>query len=130
MLVRPFEERDRECLTEIRSAAGYETDKIQGLENYLVVEMDGEIFMAGGYRLIPEVGLICPRGGPIHPLVKLEGIKLLHEELRATLVSKGFTEAIATIPPEIERSYGRHLRRLGWSEAWKAFKIKDWKGGR
>jgi len=131
MKVRKYTPKDRKALKAIHKRAGYGFTFPKNLKSYYVVEDGtGEVIMAAGAALIPEITLICAPGGDTHPLLKLKGIALLHEELRGTLTRKGFHEAIASVPPSLV-AYQRHLQRhFGWRESWKAFRIRDdWEGG-
>lgn len=126
MKTRAFEERDRQALKSIHAKAGYDFVFPDDLSTYTVVvdELDAPL-MAGGYKLVPEVTLLCAPGGAIHPLMKLRGIELLHKSLHDTLTAKGFREAFAWIPPQLA-AYSRHLRRrFGWQQCWPALRIRD-----
>jgi hypothetical protein len=127
--VRPYRPEDEPILREIYERAGYGQAFPENLAEYFIVTDDaGCPIMAAGYTLVPEITLICAPGGSTHPLVKLKGITLLHESVRDTLAAKGFKEAFASIPPQLERSYGRHLQRhFKWLESWKTFRIRDWR---
>lgn len=128
MRVRAFRMEDEPILREIHERAGY-GDEFPDVSDFLVVTDDLDCpIMAAGEKLIPELTLICAPGGSTHALVKLQGIHLLHEALRDRLVAKGYTEAIASVPPKLEGSYARHLQRhFGWVKSWETFRIRDWR---
>lgn len=130
MNVRPYEESDLAVLKELFETAAYGFPFPDNISDYLVVTDDaGCPIMAAGEKLIPEITLICAPGGSTHPLVKLKGVALIHDALRDRLVSKGFTQAIASVPPSLG-AYQRHLQRhFKWRESWPTFRIEDWKGG-
>ena len=130
MNVRPFEIRDEAALLAIYSATDYHQkplpDLTQTLLSRVVVDADDKPLMAAYMKLIPEGTLICQPGGSMHPLVKLSAIGMLHEVLRDDLVKMGYDEAIASIPPQLERNYARHLtRHLNWQESWKTYRVLD-----
>ena len=129
MNVRPFHPDDLSILREIYDRAEYGYPFPDDLSEYWVVADDtGCPIMAAGAKMVPELTLICAPGGSTHALVKFKGISLLHEKLRDILVSKGYTEAIASVPPQLERSYGRHLQRhFHWLLSWTTYRIRDWK---
>jgi hypothetical protein len=131
MIVRPYRPSDRRALKAIHERAEYGFPFPKSLRNYMVVCDDsGEPLMAAGYKITPEVLILCAPGGNSHPLVKLKAMALLHESLRGKLVKKGFHEANAFLAPKAEKSYGRHLRRhFGWQESWTAYTIRDQKEG-
>lgn len=130
MNVRKCVPSDEPILREIHSQSGYDFPFPENLEDYFVATDDaGCPIMAAGYRLVPEVTLICAPKGSTHALVKLQGIRLLHEKLDGILSIKGFRQAFGFLDPLPERSFGRHLRRhFRWSKAWTAYAIEI--GGR
>lgn len=135
MKVRPMEQRDLSAIAEIHAQAGYAfplPDFVSPLMEtaQVITDDDGKVLMGAAAKRVPELFLFCAPGGALHPFVKIEAIKMLHEAVRNDLAPKGFIEGFAFIPPEIERAYGRHLRRsFGWEQAWSAYRILDWKGG-
>jgi hypothetical protein len=73
-------------------------------------------------RRAPEILLAMRKSD--HPTVKLQALTLIHAAMRAELMAKGYREANCFLPPELERGYGRHLKRLfGWKQAWTAYTI-------
>jgi hypothetical protein len=131
MIVRPYKPEDDAVLREIHTRAAYGDSFPSNIEDFLVVTDDlGCPIMAAGEKMIPEITLVCAPHGTTHPLVKLKGIALLHQGLRERLSARGFTEAIASVPPQLERNYARHLQRhFRWMESWKAFRIQIQKEG-
>jgi hypothetical protein len=94
----------------------------------LVVDERGEVIMAAVAQRTLEIYLLSP-AGQFHPMVKMEGIRLLHGAIRDTIASKGYKEGFSFISPSIEKSFGRHLRKwFGWEATWPAYRILDWKG--
>jgi len=132
MIVRNIQPADVPVLQAMHEVAGYEfefPDPAQ-MEEYLVVEHAGIPIMAAAAKLVPEILLVCAPDKATHALVKFKGLQLLHEELRARLMNKGHAEAIASVPPELERNYGRHLQRhFHWLLSWTTYRIRDWKRG-
>jgi len=45
---------------------------------------------------------------------RLRNLLALHESMRVELKERGYRWASADIPPEVEKSFGRRLQRLGW----------------
>jgi hypothetical protein len=127
--VRPYRESDRQILIEIYQRANHGQKLPKSLRGFQVVTDDKDVpLMAAGARLVPEMTLICPKGGETHPLVKLKGIAMLHNCLKDILVARGHNEAIASVPPHLV-AYQRHLKRhFGWRESWKTFRIEKAKG--
>jgi hypothetical protein len=130
MKERPYRPEDREALLVIHAKNDYGFPfPEEDLDSYSVItDDDGKVIMAAGYKLVPEVTILCPQGGITHPAMKLKGIALLHEALRDRLVKKGHRRAFSFLAPKMERSFGRHLsRKFGWVPAWTAYAIKDWR---
>jgi len=127
MTVRPFQPSDEAILREIH--ARHDFPFPEHIQDFSVVVDDlGCPIMAAGYKLVPEVTLLCAQGGAVHPLVKMQAISLLHEKLRNKL-GANYTEAHAFLEPNSEKAFGRHLQRLfNWRETWKCFVVEI--GGR
>ncbi len=88
----------------------------------VVVDLDDKPVAAGVAKRTVELYLIMGKTG--HPLVKWGHIRELHGAMKKKLLAKGFTEGNAFLPPEIEKSYGRHLARLGWLKNNPSFAIR------
>lgn len=94
----------------------------------VVIDEHGEVMLGAVAERTLEIYLFSP-AGQFHPVVKMEGIRLLHGAIRDKIASKGYSEGFSFIPPAIEKSYGRHLRRwFGWERTYPAYRILDWKG--
>jgi hypothetical protein len=55
------------------------------------------------------------------PGMRMEAFKLIHEFVRRDLKSRGIIQAEAWIPPQLAKTFGRRLARMGWSR-----NRKDW----
>lgn len=128
MRTRPMELKDIPTIKAMHEASGYdfELPDLTTVEDATVVlDENGEIGAFGYAVKIVEVSLVMQKKS--HPLLKMMWLKLLHQQMCNNLVRKGYREALAHVPPEIERNYGRHLmRRFGWLASWPGFRIKDW----
>ena len=133
MMVRPYQTSDETVLREIYLSTDFHQKPLPDLDklvSLVVANENDRPLMAAYAKAIPEITLICSPSGDTHPLVKLRGIALIHEALRDRLVADGYTEAIASVPPQLERNYARHLQRhFHWKESWKTYRIRDWKAG-
>jgi hypothetical protein len=125
-----MEERDIQVLEAIHAAAGYDysfpaLDSLSVEAADVVVGDDDVPIMGAMAKRVAEVVLFCAPGGPVHPLVKMQAIKMLHDSIRDKIVPKGFTEANAFLPPQIEKTYGRQLhRRFGWVKNWTSYCLR------
>jgi hypothetical protein len=133
LITRPATPEDYERLKEIHASSGmtfpmpdFDSKMIEGIE--VVVDERGEIMLAAVAQRTAEIYLFSPKG-QLHPVVKMEGIRLLHSSLRDTLADKGYTEFFSFLEPSRERSFGRHLHKwFGWEKTWPAYRVRDWKG--
>ena|SRR5271156_5675780 len=131
MIVRPYRSSDELALREIYESTDFHQLPFPDLSSQLATSVlddgEGNPLMCGYMRLVPEGTLICAPGGKMHPLVKLRGIRMVHENLRDVLVGMGYSEAIASVPPQLH-GYRRHLQRhLNWQESWPTYRILDWR---
>ena len=128
MILRQFRPEDEPELREIHQRFGYKWPFPENISSYQVVCDDsGRILMAAGYRMVPEVTLLCDPDETVHPLVKFKGISILHDAIRAKLTSSGQPcEAIAFIAPELKR-FLRHLQRhwTAWRQEWPCLRYKE-----
>lgn len=133
MKTRPANSIDCEELKQIYAQSGLifqmpqlDSPLIEAAE--VVTDDNGKIMFGAIAQRTLEIYLIAPYG-QFHPMVKMEGIRLLHGSIRDTIAIKGYSEGFAFIPPTIEHPYGRHLRKwFGWEKCWPAYRIIDWKG--
>lgn len=126
--MRPYKDGDLPHLQRVYSESGFDfpfPDLSSPLVGHLQVCVDDEDvpLMAACVKMVPEVILLCPRGA-MHPVVKMQGIGLIHNAMRKSLEADGHDEAFCFVPPEIEKSYGNHLqRKFGWARTWASFRI-------
>jgi len=104
----PFHWKFPEISSRIASACAIEDDS-------------GDVVALCAAELIPSVTLAMKQSA--HPLVRLRAGTMIHEYLKETL--EAYPELHCEVPPELERSYARHLERIfGWREMWKGYKLK------
>ncbi len=87
-----------------------------------VVENDaGKPAMAALARLTSEVYLLTdPEAGT--PRERWEWLRSLHRAATQEAWRRGIDDAHCWLPPEIAKSFGRRLLRLGWSQpAWTCY---------
>jgi hypothetical protein len=127
MILRSFQPEDEKTLREIHARFGYRWPFPDDLGGYQVLTDDsGRILMAAGWKLIPEVTMLCDPDKSLHPLVKVKGISMLHDSLHGIITASGHREAICEVAPELERTFGRHLQRhWNWNKGWKLFRLFD-----
>lgn len=92
------------------------------MESALVVEDDsGNPIVAAAAERIVQLYLFRGEAGPPETL---GAIRMLHSALAEELRQKGYREANAFLPPQVEKSFGRRLMRtFGWARNWASFCI-------
>jgi hypothetical protein len=124
--IRPICREDYVSLETIYAQRGYKFDlpSIDSplTEEAIIVESEtGEIIAAGFAICIPEIVLLMNHG---HPVVKLEAIRRIHEEMRANLRRKGYERAFAVVSPAL-KAYARHMmRKFQWVKDFPAYRIE------
>ena len=126
MRIRDYNPDDESALRAMHAAQGFDYP-FPDLSNQLfltrlVLEDDsGKPLMAALARVTCEAFLLAdPRAGS--PRERWQQVIVLHEAMRRALHAQGFEDATCWVPPRIERSFGRRLRRLGWvRDAWAAY---------
>lgn len=89
----------------------------------VVVDERDEPLMAAAAKRTIELYLFA--GEMEHPAAKLHALRLLHGALAEKLRAKGYGEANAFLPPEVEKSFGRRLMRtFGWLKSWTGYFVK------
>lgn len=131
MITRAARSEDFEAIRRIHAESGfaYELPDLGSTEAIQIVVGDDDVpLMAVIAKRVVEVILVCP-SKVMHPLVKMNAIKMLHSSMGEVLSEKGFTEANVFLAQEIEKSFGRHLvKKFGWMKNWPSLTIRNWKG--
>ena len=126
MIIRQLEEKDIEKLKETHKGLGADY-RFPNLDEFLPIpavvdETDSPIMVVAS---MPTVELFLFADGQWEtPGMRMEAFKLIHEYVRKDLNLRGIVEANAWIPPQISKSFGRRLRKMGWSqdrEGWTCF---------
>lgn len=121
--LRPMDQRHIETL---HSASGY-AFRFPALDSPLIeagvgIEGDAGLIAAAVAVRQPEVMLALSKGG--HPLMKLRALAMVHDEMRARLAARGYESAFCFLPPELVRTYGRHLEKIfNWRPTWQGYVI-------
>ena len=91
----------------------------------IVSEDDGKIVMAAFAHLTAELYLLAD-GTHGTPQQRWERFKELHQVgLEMAYYPGGFDDLHAFLPPQLEKSFGRRLKRLGWQKAlWPCYAIE------
>ncbi len=124
-MIRPMKISDIPTLRQLYEFSGlpYAFPDLRGplMESVLVVTDDNDVPVAAcAAERIIQLYLLIDES--LHPAAKMRYIRDLHNHLSVVLSSKGYREANAFIPPEMEKSFGRRLMRtFGWLRNWPSF---------
>jgi hypothetical protein len=79
------------------------------LEPYVLVDEDGALLGAMAARLVPEFVLVLGKG---HPAARMSWLRRLAGTVKARLLARGYTRALAVLPADLARPWGRRLQQL------------------
>jgi len=126
MRIRDYTPEDEPALRAMHAAQNFDYP-FPDLANQLFLtrlvleDDDGRPLMAVLGRVTCEAFLLADAKAGT-PRERWQHLRTLHEAARRALHAQGFEDATAWIPPRIERSFGRRLRRLGWlRDVWSAY---------
>lgn len=119
MRIRQLEGYDINTLLEWHSRSGFDY-KFPNLAEFLPIPVvtdhrDCPVMVVAS---LPTVELFM-MGDPEWetPGIRMEAFKAIHEFVRKDLLSRKIIEANAWVPPEVEPSFGRRLRNMGWNKS-------------
>ena len=118
MRLRALGAADRQRLEEMHRAMGlaYELPELGGQNQVAALGFEddaGELVMALLARITSEAYLLMDREAGT-PLERWQRFLVLHEAGRRAGVAAGLEDVSIWCPPELERTFGRRLKRLGW----------------
>lgn len=124
-----LEATDADAVRALQAASGY-AFQFPPLHSPLVetgcmiLDSAGSPIAASVAQRTPEILLAMRKEG--HPAIKLQALAMVHQFMRQELSSRGYAEGFCFLPPEIEKSYGRHLQRIfGWRKTWAGYALKE-----
>lgn len=125
MSLRPYQLSDGIALRRMFEKQGFEYDcpdfNDPGLISKTIFESSGLPRMAIIARLTAEAYFLVDKdfGTPIE---KWRAFLELHEAARKDCFTRGLDDIFCWIPPQIEKSFGRRLLRIGWGKnKWSSF---------
>lgn len=128
MTVRLLKSQDIPILRAMFEASGFEYE-FPDLESpqfetvQVVTDGNNEPLMCVAAKRTIELYLL--RGDFEHPGSALHAVHLLHVSVANRLRLKGYDEANAFLPPQVERSFGKRLMRtFGWLKAWQCYFVR------
>lgn len=123
MMIRPYRESDADALEFMAKESKFPYPDLSSplIETIRVVEMDEKIVAAvAARRLVELFGWFDSQATPSQ---KMCALKMLHGDVATELRKRGYTFCEAGIPPEIEESFGKRLKRFGWKLGWPSYGI-------
>lgn len=120
-MIRGIRPEDLTVLKELHKQMGFGYPfpelKIHDIGKVVTDESDRPIMAALAVPVVDCYLLVSPNA--LTPGERLALLHKLHEAMRAEIKDRGYNWAEADIPPEIERSFGKRLKKLGWfKSAW------------
>jgi hypothetical protein len=119
MTVRDVTASDETRLRELFRKQSFEYDfpdleEPQFIAKRVICDADGTVVMAVAARRTVELFMLAdPQWNT--PRMRLEALKLIHDDMRKELTRLGVHDVHAWLPPQVARSFGRRLMRLfGW----------------
>jgi len=97
--------------------------QIQDVGRVLVDEQDRPVQAMLGVPLMEMYFLMNPEWKT--PQERFKAFRDLYEEMHREIAHRGYAWCQADLPPEVEKSFGRRLMKLGWfKQAWATFACK------
>lgn len=134
MRIREYRSADLPGLRQMHAKQGFrydlpDIDDASFLLRAVVEDDVGEPVMAVLARLTSEVYLLAdPEAGT--PRDRWQWLLSLHQAATQEAWRRGFDDAHCWLPPQISRSFGKRLLRLGWSQpAWTCYWLPLGKAG-
>ncbi len=116
MILREYDEMDLNRVTEMHKASGlkYNLPPMGTFFSRRVIESDSEVQMVSLLKLTAEAYLICDPTWR-NPAWRMEALRQLDAVANHDAKNCGVVEAVAFIPPQIEKTFRRRLERMGWN---------------
>ncbi|SRR5713101_53220 len=124
MKIRHATAGDAKALKAIHAQMGldYELPDLNKMAGRLVFEDDaGVVRMAILLRPTVEAYMLVDREDKVSARERWSRFLCMHKAAMQDAVSQGIEDAYAFLPPQLDRSFGRKLKRLGWFRPWDAW---------
>lgn len=125
MIAREYDEKDLVHVLDLHKRSGlkYELPSMDTFFSRRVVESEEGIGMVSLLKLTAEAYLICDPNWR-NPAWRMSALDLVQQVANHDARRKGVVEAVAFIPPGIEKTFRRRLERMGWNRnkpSWKSY---------
>jgi hypothetical protein len=116
MIIREYTDTDLDCLKDLHKRSGfkYPFPDVADFFSRRVVESGEGIGMVSLLKLTAEAYLICDPDWRT-PAWRMEALNQIQIVANHDAKDKGVVEAVAFIPPNIESTFKRRLKQMGWS---------------
>ena len=124
MKIRYARREDEEAHKTMHAQMGleYELPDLARMTSRLVFEDDeGVIRMAILLRPTVEAYMLMDRTDKISARERWARFLCMHKATLQDAAAKGIGDAYAFLPPQLDKSFGRKLKRLGWFRPWQAW---------
>lgn len=123
MLIRPYTSADLAEIHVLHEKMGFDYRFPDLLGCTQVVEDEFAVRMAVGLKMQAEVYMWIDQDWR-DPQQRWLALQLLQEAVREEAQKLGIDDVVAYIPPELEKSFAKRLKLLGWSkdrEGWNSW---------
>lgn len=116
MILREYAETDLDRITGMHkdSGLGYTLPSMDTFFSRRVIESGGQVQMVSLLKLTAEAYLICDPNWR-NPAWRMEALRQLDAVSNSDAHHAGVVEAVAFIPPSVEKRFRRRLERMGWN---------------
>lgn len=120
-MIRDAKESDRQAIEEMFLTSHLPENCRPDLASPLfiikkVVDENGKAVQVGAVRITAEVFLLVDHDSGT-PEKRMSNLKELSEEMAREAWQKGLDDVTAWIPPEIEKSFGKRLKEIGFQRS-------------
>jgi len=125
VIVRQYKDEDLESIKALHEKSGlqYQLPDMDAFFSRRVVDDGGKVGMVSLLKLTAEAYLICDPDWR-NPAWRMHALQGIHAVCNEDARQKGVVEAVAFIPPVIEKTFRRRLERMGWNRnkpSWKSY---------
>jgi len=124
MKIRHARPEDEKAFKAMHAKMGmdYQLPELEKMASALVFEDDGgSVRMAILLRPTVEAYMLVDRAEKLDPREQWARFLCLHKAALKDADSKGIEDVYAFLPPTLEGSFGRKLKKLGWFRPWTAW---------
>jgi hypothetical protein len=116
VIIRQYKDEDLDSIEALHEKSGlkYSLPDMETFFSRRVVDDAGKIGMVSLLKLTAEAYLICDPEWR-NPAWRMNALQSIHAVCNEDARQEGVIEAVAFIPPAIEKTFRRRLERMGWN---------------